>query len=73
MAGRFARRPIDVILFRSTYRVQDRFGLDLLLHNVVEVALRDLGHLNLESAVLATKAVNMQLSFCDVRNVVVHK
>lgn len=41
--------------------------MDLLLHNVVEL---DLGCLNLESTALATNAVNMQLSLCDVRNVI---
>jgi len=66
----------------TTHCVDNGLGLlvDLLLHEVAELALHDFGDLNLERfeaasgwglIAVATKAVNMQLSLCNVGNVVV--
>ena len=67
----------------ATHGVDDRVGLlvDLLLHEVVELAFHDLGKLELESldatrrgngvAVVAAETVNVEFALCDVCDVVV--
>ena len=77
----------DLIVIKvdtTTHCVDNRFGLleDLLLHEMGELALHDFGYLDLERFEAAsggglfavtTEAVNMELSICDVSNVIVFK
>lgn len=74
---------VSVKVDAATHGVDDRLGLlvDLLLHEVVEGSLHDLGQLNLEGldgadggdTIIAAETVDVKLALGNVGNIVIEK
>ena len=74
---------VSVKVDATTHGVDDRVGLlvDLLLHEVIERSLHDLSQLNLQGldradggdAIVATKAVDAELTLADVGNIIIEE